>query len=169
LNFDLQTERLRLRPCRSEDEKSIHALWTNEKIRHFLFDERVIAASETQSFIEASLSSFARHGYGLWLVHQRESKLLVGFSGFLDPGNCPTLIYGIHPDFDGRGYATEAAACVLRYAVENLGLSEIKADVDEPNLASIRVLRKLNFKQVDSALVNGRQLLYFQLDLDALP
>jgi RimJ/RimL family protein N-acetyltransferase len=75
------------------------------------------------------------------------------------------LIYGIHPDFEGSGYATEATACLLRYAVERIGLSEIKADVDEPNLASIRVLQKLNFKQVDSALVNGRQLLYFRLDL----
>ena len=165
MNFDLQTERLRLRPCRSTDEKSVHALWTNEKIRHFLFDERIISLAETNSFIETSLSNFEHHDYGLWLVYERKSESLVGFAGLLDPGPCPTLIYGIHPDFEGRGYATEAAACVLRYAVENLGLSEIKADVDEPNLASIRVLEKLNFKQVDRALVKDRALLYLRLDL----
>ena len=52
-------------------------------------------------------------GYGLWLVFEREGDRLAGFAGFLQSeGKAPNLIYGLHPDFCGKGYATEAAGAV---------------------------------------------------------
>lgn len=160
---ELETGRLRLRPCRAEDDKPVHALWTNERVRHFLFDGRVISPDEARSHVEGSLLSFERHGYGLWLVFERGLNVLVGFAGFLRAEeDSVNLIYGIHPDFGGRGYATEAAECVLRYAAESLAHVRVKADVDEPNVASVRVLEKLGMRRVGRAVVEGRPLLYFE-------
>lgn len=147
-----------------EDLPLVHALWTNEHVRHFLFDERLISLDEARSFVEDSLANFERHGYGLWLVFPaRDSQRPVGFAGFLrSEEETPALIYGVHPDFCGRGYATEAASAVLSYAFEELALSRVKADVDEPNAASVRVLEKLCMRRTGRALVNGRPLLYFE-------
>jgi ribosomal-protein-alanine N-acetyltransferase len=160
----LETTRLRLQPCRTEDVELIHTLWTHECVRRFLFDERVISRDEARAFVEESLANFEQYGYGLWLVFAREDARLVGFAGLLrSEEEGPNLIYGIHPDFCGEGYATEAAAAVLSYALEKLALPKVKADVDEPNAASVRVLEKLGMKRVKRAVVEGRPLLYFEV------
>ena len=158
------TTRLNLRPVRAEDVGVIHDLWTNDHVRRFLFDDRSLSLEETRSYIEASSASFEARGYGLWLVFLRETEALAGFAGLLSSTTgAPNLIYGIDPDLCGNGYATEAAAAVLRYATETLGLGLVKADVDEPNVDSIRVLEKLGMKQVNRAMVEGRWLLYYEI------
>lgn len=163
MNRALETSRLQLRPGRIEDVELTHTLWSNARVRRFLFDERVISQDEARSFIEDSLANFERYGYGLWLVFTRAADRLVGFAGLLrSEEEAPNLIYGVHPDFWGEGYATEAAGAVLSYALEKLALPQVKADVDEPNMASVRVLEKLGMKRVKRAVVKGRPLLYFE-------
>ena len=132
-------------------------------MRRFLFDDRCVSLEETRAYIEASLASFEQRGYGLWLVFLRETDTLAGFAGLLPATTeAPNLIYGLHPDLCGSGYATEAATAVMRYATETLGLRLVKADVDEPNVDSIRVLEKLGMTQVSRAMVEGRWLLYYE-------
>ena len=125
MNFT--TARLHLRPIRTEDAEVVHELWTNDHVRRFLFDDRCVSLEETRSYIEASLASFEQRGYGLWLVFLRETEALAGFAGLLSSTTeAPNLIYGIHPELCGKGYATEAATAVLRYVIETRGLSLVK-------------------------------------------
>ncbi len=159
----LETTRLQLRPCQIEDIQLVHTLWTNDRIRYFLFDNRVISSDEAQSFVEDSLANFEQHQYGLWLVFMREIDCLVGFAGFLpSKEGIPSLIYGVDPDRWGNGYATEAASAVLSYALDKLALPKVRADVDEPNIASVRVLEKLGMRQTGREVVNEHPLLYFE-------
>lgn len=159
----LETTRLQLRPCQIEDIQLVHTLWTNDRIRYFLFDNRVISSDEATSFVEDSLKNFEQHGYGLWLVFMHGKDCLVGFSGFLpSEEETPSLIYGVHPDRWGKGYATESATAVLSYALETLALPKVRADVDEPNIASVRVLEKLGMRRMRRTVVNGHPLLYFE-------
>jgi [ribosomal protein S5]-alanine N-acetyltransferase len=160
---ELETTRLRLEPCRVEDVEDVYGLWTNLQVRRFLFDGRVISTDEARSFVESSLSNFGQHGYGLWLAFAREGGRLVGFAGFLrSEDEAPNLIYGVHPDFWGRGYATEAARAVLSYVLESLAVPLVKADVDEPNMMSVRVLEKLGMRRAGRAVVDGRPLVYYE-------
>lgn len=146
-----------------QDCPLVHKFWHQTPIRYFLFDNRVISLDETSSFVEQSLVSFDQHRYGLWLVFTRGMDPLAGFAGFFQSETgTPSLIYGIHPDLWGQNYATEAARAVLSYALETLGLPKVRADVDEPNVASIRVLEKLGMQQIGPAIVNGHPLLYFE-------
>lgn len=50
----------------------------------------------------------------------------------------------------GRGYATEAAECVLRYGFDTLGASAVPSGVFVGNDASLRVQAKLGFEVVGS-------------------
>jgi RimJ/RimL family protein N-acetyltransferase len=166
----LETTRLQLRACQIEDVQIVHALWINDCIRYFLFDNRVISFDEARSFVEDSLANFEQHGYGIWLVFERGNDSLVGFAGFLrSEEGTPSLIYGVHPARWGCGYATEAASAVLSYALENLALPKVRADVDEPNIASVRVLEKLGMRRTGREVVNGHPLLYFEKVRSALP
>lgn len=160
---ELVTIRLRLIPCRLEDIELAYGLWTNDHVRRFLFDDRIISMDEARLFVEASLANFERRGYGLWLVFAREGGPFVGFAGLSgSEGEAPNLIYGVHPDFCGKGYATEAAGAVLSYALECLAAPLVRADVDEPNVMSVRVLEKLGMRRTRRAIVSGRPLVYYE-------
>ena len=52
-----------------------------------------------------------------------------------------------HPDFRGRGYATEAASAVLRRAFAELGLHRVVAELDPRNDASIALCRRLGMRE----------------------
>lgn len=159
----LTTQRLDLRSIQLEDLELAHDLWTNAEVRRFLFDDRVISLDEARALIEASLKNFEEHGYGLWFTFSREAGALVGFAGFIASSDeSPNLVYGIRPEFCGHGFATEAAKAVLDYAFETLALSSVKADVDEPNAVSVRILEKLEMTQIRRGLVDGRPLLYYE-------
>lgn len=163
MNRPLETTRLKLLPCRIQNVDAVHELWTNDHVRQFLFDDKVISIDEARSFVEASVENFAKHKYGIWLVFARDAESLIGFAGFLRLAeDVPNLIYGIHPDSCGKGYATEAAAAVLSYALEDLALPLVQADVDEPNVLSIRVLEKLGMVETGGTMVAGRRLVIYE-------
>ena len=52
-----------------------------------------------------------------------------------------------HPDRQGRGYATEAAAAVLGIAFERYGLHRVSGRLEARNAASARVLEKLGMRR----------------------
>lgn len=79
----LNSQQLRLRPCAIADCINLHALWIEAEVRRFLFDDRQISLDEAHSLIEASLNSFAQHGYGVWLFFQQQHDEIAGFAGLL--------------------------------------------------------------------------------------
>jgi len=54
--------------------------------------------------------------------------------------------YVLHPDFAGRGLATEGARVMLDIAFEKLGLRRVIGRIDARNQASARVLTKLGLR-----------------------
>jgi [ribosomal protein S5]-alanine N-acetyltransferase len=53
--------------------------------------------------------------------------------------------YSVDAKREGRGYATEAAGAVIRYAFDELNLHRLETSYQPSNEASGRVLRKLGF------------------------
>lgn len=160
----LRTEHLSLRPCQVDDLDTVHQIWTETDVRRFLFDDRQVSIEEAKSFIETSLVSFANNGYGIWLFFEHQSDQVAGFSGLLHAlQDSPSLIFGTRPQLWGRGYAKEATLSVLRYVFDVLELEKVKADVDELNKASIRVLEALGMSRTQRAIVNERPLLYYKI------
>ena len=81
-------------------------------------------------------------------IFERETGLLVGNVELdaVDPRRRQAeLGYWIRADRAGRGYASEAARTMLRYAFEILRMHKVRADVAVGNTASARVLDKLGF------------------------
>jgi len=54
--------------------------------------------------------------------------------------------YGIGGDYEGQGFATEAASAALDWAISIFGAESIYATADALNHASIRVLEKLGLE-----------------------
>lgn len=62
--------------------------------------------------------------------------------------------YGVMPQFEGRGYATEGAAALCRWAFAN-GAVLIDAEAAPDNVASLRVLEKLGFRPTGETGAEG--------------
>ena len=65
----------------------------------------------------------------------------------------------LHPDFQGRGIATEAAQVMLRLGFEGLDLHRITGRCDARNLGSARVMERLGMRRealfVESEIFKG--------------
>jgi [ribosomal protein S5]-alanine N-acetyltransferase len=88
------------------------------------------------------------HGFA---VIDRESRSIVGNVGFKGPPNEQGMVeiaYGIVPDYEGRGYATEAAALLVKFASGHSEVSLIRAHTLPTNNPSTRVLMKCGFEYV---------------------
>ncbi|OCT48999.1 hypothetical protein CLCR_05147 [Cladophialophora carrionii] len=55
----------------------------------------------------------------------------------------PDLVYYIHEEYTGRGYATEAGTAALRWWTDAMGVQDIWAGIFDTNHASQRVARKI--------------------------
>jgi ribosomal-protein-alanine N-acetyltransferase len=88
--------------------------------------------------------------HGFALVH-REDALVIGNAGFKGPPGDDGVVeigYGIAPGYQGRGYATEAAAAIVAFAFESGRVRYVRAHTLPTPNASTRVLAKCGFKRL---------------------
>jgi ribosomal-protein-alanine N-acetyltransferase len=138
----LTTERLVLRPVTAHDHDVLLAHWILPDVRRFLFDGEAPSAAEVTETIEESARDFSESGYGIWLIQDRTG--LVGTTGLRPLEDLGLeIFYSLAPGSRGNGYATEAARAVVEHALVDLGLPEVLAEIDEGNVASVAVVRRL--------------------------
>jgi ribosomal-protein-alanine N-acetyltransferase len=88
--------------------------------------------------------------YGFAVVDP-ETETVIGNAGFTGPPDstgAAEIAYGIVPDFQGCGYATEAAEALVRYAQDDPRVRTIRAHTLPEGNASTRVLEKCGFARV---------------------
>ena len=56
------------------------------------------------------------------------------------------LGYGVKPEYQGKGFATEASNELIRHAFEDLGFNRIVGIAEAGNRSSIKVMEKLGMK-----------------------
>jgi ribosomal-protein-alanine N-acetyltransferase len=147
----LTTERLLLRPIAMQDHSELYAHWTSPEVRQYLFDGAILSADDVTQVIEGSVRGFAESSSTLWLVKAMDGSRFVGVAGLrpLDDVGVE-LYYSLAPEAWGRGYATEAARAVMHYALNDLGLHEVLAEVDAANAASVAVVERLGMIAYDA-------------------
>ena len=152
-SVELDTSRLRLRPAGEPDVDALHDLWIDRDVRRYLWDDRMISRAEALAVVQQSQETFERTGFGLWTIRPREEERLLGFCGLREIAATSEIeiVYGLSPRDWGRGFATEAAAAVLRFAREHCGRADVLAKMDAPNLASARVAERLGMIRLPGA------------------
>jgi [ribosomal protein S5]-alanine N-acetyltransferase len=97
-------------------------------------------------------------GYGPWALVRRDERRVVGSAGFLGPprDGAIELGFGVQPQDRNRGYATEAAQALVRWALGRPNVDKIVARCEADNLASIRVLQNAGLRRAGEA--DGRLL-----------
>ncbi|MBI2682316.1 MAG: GNAT family N-acetyltransferase [Acidobacteriales bacterium] len=156
--FQLETDRLILRPVRTLDAPQLLHLWNDPGVRRYLWDDRLIGIDEVQVQINRSLAGFELYGFGLFLIHGRDDEAVRGFCGlriFGEPAEIELLI-ALYPQFWKQGLAQEAARAILRFGFEECHLPAILAGHGTPNSESSRLIERLGMKPFGQrTLANG--------------
>jgi RimJ/RimL family protein N-acetyltransferase len=176
LAHPLQTERLLLRPFAPTDLEALVAIQSRDDVTRFLYwDPRT--AAEVREVLERKVrnTSIVAEGDTLSLAAVlRESGALIGDCSlrWVSAEHRQAEIgFIFHPDHHGHGYATEAAAALLRLAFEELRVHRVIGRLEARNTASARVLERLGMRKeahlVENEHVKGEwqsEVVYAQLD-----
>jgi [ribosomal protein S5]-alanine N-acetyltransferase len=103
------------------------------------------------------------------LIVLTENREVIGDVGFHDAPDAQRRLelgYRVFAPHRGRGYATEAAWALIRWAHEREGITRFLASVAPTNAPSLAVVRKLGFVETGSRIdeVDGLELV-FELNL----
>jgi RimJ/RimL family protein N-acetyltransferase len=145
LTRPLHTERLIIRPFLVDDWPAVAAYTTRADIMAFM-GEGAQTAEQTQAFVEQNAAGEEVTAYALLL---RPAAKLIGHMVF-HPWFAPRTYeigWVIHPDYQRRGYASEAAAALLRYGFEEMALHRIIATCQPENPASYGVMEKIGMRR----------------------
>ena len=92
--------------------------------------------------------------FGFAVIHKIDN-VLIGMGGFPGPPSSEgvaEIAYGIAPNYQGRGYATEVANALIDFASREPRVQKICAHTLAETNASTRVLEKCGFKKVGEAI-----------------
>ena len=130
-----------------------------EELTPFLLDPRIVrtlwpreappTADDIAAGTAAKVEHWDRHGFGLWLVRDRDTGALVGRGGlqytYAAGLNDVEAAWAIAPERWGEGLATELAHAAVEVGFDALELPWIVALTLPDNTASRRVMEKSGF------------------------
>ncbi len=145
----LATSRLTLRQLSLADAPLVLELLNEPGWMHFIGDKGVRNLEDACTYLRTGpLTSYALHGFGLYLVERANDAKPLGMCGLLKRDILPDVDIGfaLLERHQGHGYAKEAAAGVMAYARSTLRLKRILAITTVDNVASARVLESIGMQ-----------------------
>ena len=148
--LELKTERLVLRPMEPGDADAVYALANNWKVARMLgrmpFPYRRQDAVDFIGRVTANDGTDGNHVFAVTI-----GGALVGACGIhlRDEHGLFEIGYWLGEPFWGKGYATEAAHRLVRFAFEEMDVERLLAGHFLDNPASGHVLEKAGFRRVE--------------------
>jgi len=155
-----ETKRLFLRQFQITDCPFIIALLNTEGWLRFISDRNVHNEKQALAYLETGpFQSYRDFGFGLYAVCLQENKTPIGMCGMLKRASLdyPDLGFAFLPEFNGKGYAFEAAEGVLDFERKRHHIPHVAAITLEDNFSSIKLLKKLGFEQKNAFLSDEKE------------
>ena len=132
----IQTKRLTIHPASDAEMRDLITHTDDEGLK-LAYTEMLTMAVENPQY---------RQWYAAWFIENADGKQVgeLCFKGLSADGTAE-IGYGILPDFQNRGYATEAVKAVTDWALSQPGVNCITAETEADNLASQKVLLNCGF------------------------
>lgn len=142
----IESERLILRRIGGEDLPWLAELMADSDVMQFSL-KGALSYEETKEVVyRDTIDSYEKQGFGHWAVCLKSTLQPIGFCGLtmkvIDSKSYPELGYRLLKRYWGKGYATEAAIAVKKFALDSLKLPQVVSIIDPDNHASIRVALK---------------------------
>ena len=144
----LETDRLRLRWFTGTDTDAdfLRALLNDPGWLANIGERNVRTRRQARTWIATRhTATYGRLGFGFWAVERKSDGALMGMCGLIKRDTLmeADVGYALMPAFRGQGYAREAAAACVRYALDVLGLPEVWGITGPDNAPSAGVLQRI--------------------------
>jgi ribosomal-protein-alanine N-acetyltransferase len=143
--MEIRTERLLLRRPDVNDLDAMFEIMSNPVAMRYWSTLPHASRDVTRPWLDQMIARTATGGEDF--IIEFDGRVI----GDVGAGRLPDFGFMIHPDYWGRGFATEASAAFIEHAFRNTAATELLADVDPRNAASLRVLDRLGFKETGRA------------------
>lgn len=172
-----QTERLTAREWKLSDLPFALELWGDADVMQLVVLQGKLSQDQVVQRLHDEIDRQKHHGIQYWPLFETKSGQFIGCSGLrpctFTPGD-PLLEknyelgYHIIKRCWGKGYATEAAKGVIKYAHEKLGLTKFYAGHHPHNVNSQKVLLKLGFEHAETIFYEATGLQHPSYTLNLL-
>src|SRR5437016_4104386 len=141
--FQLETDRLLLRPWQPSDRPAFTALTYDPEVMRYVHGGLPYSEAEVDEWFSRQARQLAEHDVCMGAMIEKASGRLVGLAGTQPLGTTGNLEIGwiFASETWGRGYATEAGAAAMRHVLETLGHTRVVAIIAPENEPSKRVAR----------------------------
>lgn len=172
--YEIETERLLLRPWREGDWVRLHRTYGDEEVMRWLASPGVDVA--TTAFAVGRMSMhWTLQGYGMFATEVRSTGELVGRVGLMFhpdwPLDGPKVEVGwtLQRSAWGNGYATEGATASLRFGFDELGLPTIFSMTRPDNARSRAVMERCGLTYRGDIEFHGVQQVHYAIDRGEWP
>jgi len=145
----LETERLLLRRMTLDDADFILELLNGTQWLKYIGSRDVDTLEKAKDYLEKRvLPNYAALGFGFYVIERLADQVRVGNCGLThrDGMEHADIGYSLLEQYEGQGYAYEAAKAVLKYGFEIHKLNHIEAITTSDNQRSLHLLRKLGMQ-----------------------
>lgn len=163
MKFYIETERLILRDLLYSDADDFFRMDSNAAVHQFLGNNPIKTVQQIIQVISNVHQQYEENGIGRWATIEKSTGHFIGWSGLKfirEPENNRINYYDVgyrfHPDYWGKGFATESAKAALNYGFEVLNVDEIIGTCHEDNKASRRALEKCGFKFIQKFIYDNK-------------
>lgn len=164
----LETGRLRLRQWRRDDFEPLRAFLADGEANRYRGIGKAATTPEAWRFLCEKIGEWHLRGTGEFALETKATGALIGWAGLWHPIELdePELAWSLFPAAQGNGYATEAAARVMRWAADDLGLPPLFSFVHPANHPSRRLAKRLGATLEGETTLRGQpRLIYRHRDL----
>ncbi|WP_292009887.1 GNAT family N-acetyltransferase [Chryseobacterium sp.] len=164
-----ETERLLLCPMSVDDAPFIFELYNRPKFIQYIGDRNLRSVLDAEKYIkERFLPQFEKLGFGNYLMTLKETNEKIGAVGIFEREGLDIVDIGFSllDEFEGKGFAYEAAKRIKTLGMESFGLKKISAITTKDNTSSQNLIQKLGLKYQKNITLpdDEEELMYFETE-----
>ena len=162
-----ETERLILKPADLEDADFFLKLYNLPSFIKYIGDRNLRTREDAEKYIQNKFRpQLERSVFGNYVVIHKELNEKIGAVGIFERDGLDVLDIGFSffPEFEGKGYAYDAAAHLKDIAKRDFGVSKLSAITSKDNYASQKLIGKLGlkFQKFVTLPEETEELMYFE-------
>ena len=167
--LSFETERLLLIPTNENDAEFVFVLLNTPKWLKYIGDRKVYSVDDAKKYIKTRMiSQLDKLGFCNYTVIRKSDKAKMGLCGLYNRDGLDGIDIGFAflSEYEGKGYAFEAAKRIKEAALKEFNLECINAITTKYNLASQKLIEKLGLKFIQTITLpnDAEELLLYRIE-----
>jgi [ribosomal protein S5]-alanine N-acetyltransferase len=163
----ITSKRLVIKPTTLADAAFILKLLNSPGWIEFIGDRNVYTVAEAETYLTTRLVGInPTKGCGIYSIFLQENDTPIGMSSLVkrDYLEYVDIGYALLPEYEGKGYATEATQAFLQYVQEDLGHQKVVGFCLTSHPASMRIMEKIGMTKGEPFIDTDAECVLYSIE-----